>query len=72
MRAQNGTRRKYKASPHELVHKLVSAYTKDMAIKASIVAFVHEGLRLAEQQTFQSNGLEDGDVIDCVITQRGD
>ena len=72
MRAQDGTCITYKGSPNAPVHKLVSAYTKDRALYPTDVVLVHEGRKLAEQKTLQSHGLEDGDVIDCVIHQVGD
>ncbi|KAG2447319.1 hypothetical protein HYH02_007649 [Chlamydomonas schloesseri] len=68
---QEGSEVHFKVKTKTRLEKVIDAYCKKKALDASTVRFLYDGNRVNPTSTPASLGMEDGDTIDCLITQLG-
>lgn len=49
----------------------MTAFCQKKHVQTNQVRFLYDGERIRADQTPQSVGMEDGDIIDCVVEQMG-
>ncbi|KAG2434202.1 hypothetical protein HXX76_007928 [Chlamydomonas incerta] len=68
---QEGAEVHFKVKSKTKLEKVIEAYCKKKALDASTVRFLYDGNRLNPASTPAELEMEDGDTIDCLITQLG-
>lgn len=58
--------------PTTLLHKIFCAYAAKRSLDLDILKFMFEGDMLCPHDTAQKYGIEDGDVIDVMVSMLGD
>jgi len=59
----------FKLKKNTSLGKLMSAYCERQSISSNSIRFLFDGRRVNDKDTAETLGLEDNDVIDCVIQQ---
>ncbi|PNW72397.1 hypothetical protein CHLRE_16g675861v5 [Chlamydomonas reinhardtii] len=68
---QEGSEVHFKVKMKTKLEKVIDAYCKKKALDASTIRFLYDGNRVNPTNTPAELGMEDGDTIDCLITQLG-
>ncbi|KXZ55767.1 hypothetical protein GPECTOR_2g1317 [Gonium pectorale] len=68
---QTGNEVHFKVKMKTRLEKVFNAYCNKKGVDPGSVRFLFDGTRVAAQSTPEDLGMEDGDVLDCVIEQVG-
>eukprot|EP00201_Polytomella_parva_P010343 CAMPEP_0175055840 /NCGR_PEP_ID=MMETSP0052_2-20121109/10314_1 /TAXON_ID=51329 ORGANISM="Polytomella parva, Strain SAG 63-3" /NCGR_SAMPLE_ID=MMETSP0052_2 /ASSEMBLY_ACC=CAM_ASM_000194 /LENGTH=94 /DNA_ID=CAMNT_0016320751 /DNA_START=29 /DNA_END=313 /DNA_ORIENTATION=+ len=68
---QSGADIHFKVKNHTKLEKVMNAFCSKKGIDSSAVRFLFDGARLNPNSTPQELGMQDSDVIDCVMEQVG-
>ncbi|BDA49133.1 probable small ubiquitin-related modifier 1 [Coccomyxa sp. Obi] len=68
---QAGTEVHFKVKSHTKFQKIMDAYAGKRSVDVSAIRFLYDGARLDGSSTPGDQGMEDNDVIDCVLEQIG-
>ncbi|CAL5226904.1 g9778 [Coccomyxa viridis] len=68
---QNSGEVHFKVKPTTKFSKIFDAYAGKKGVEAANIKFLHDGQRIRDHQTPGELGIEDNDVIDCLLEQVG-